>query len=219
MTPTIMYHPAYGVTSTVQMQVLADDPDTQVEQTIGLMQQYAREDANAPEIKGELQQAYAAYGAFDPINAVWEYVRSHMKFVQDGTRTPMVDDMPVVEELVRPRDMHTWGIGDCDDYTVWAAALLMAGGVQVCFCTVAADGAVPNEYSHVYLVAYVDGQRVPLDFSHGDYPGWEVANKFDKRREWPVMSSAMCSTCVLMLLGVAAGGIAMRKFIEKRGAL
>ena len=75
-------------------------------------------------------------------------------------------------------------IGDCDDFSMYLAALLTANGIACSFITVAADGHAPDQYSHVYVVAYPDGERVACDASHGKYPGWEVPNAFGKIREW-----------------------------------
>jgi hypothetical protein len=70
---------------------------------------------------------------------------------------------------------------------MYAAALLVAAGVSASFVTVAADEADPGRYSHVYVAAYPKGGgRVPLDASHGEYPGWEVESRYGRRREWPV---------------------------------
>jgi hypothetical protein len=71
---------------------------------------------------------------------------------------------------------------------MYGAAHLMARGVPCSFVTVAADDSDPSMYSHVYLAAYPNGQRVPIDLSHGHYPGWETVNRFGKRKEWPIGS-------------------------------
>jgi hypothetical protein len=36
----------------------------------------------------------------------------------------------------------------------------------------------------VYVAVECEGERIPLDASHGPHAGWEVANQYGKRREW-----------------------------------
>ncbi len=194
------FNPRWGVPSGFKAQLLSDDPDTQVAETLAVMQQYASEDAQTPEITAEAREALAESHTEDPLTAVWNFVRSRMSFLNDGERLKTFQGLPVVEEIVRPRDMHTWWIGDCDDYSSYAAALLMNLGVKVSFCTVAADAREPQSYSHVYLVAYYGGKRVPMDFSHGQYPGWETPNRFGKRAE----SSAQENSILKVLFAATA---------------
>lgn len=197
-------HPS-GAYSTYSIQPIADDPDTQVAQTIAVMRRYAVEDSTSPQIVTQAQAAIrASGGGGDPIAAVWQYVKARMRFVQDAvTGSPIQDAVgggdTVVEVLIRPRDMHTWNQGDCDDFVTYGAALLIALGVPVAFATVAADMQAPEQYTHVYLVAYpVGGVRTPLDLSHGQYVGWEVA-PVTRLREWPVTGGRMQDVVMDML--------------------
>lgn len=189
-----------GAYSTVTSQVIADNPDVQVYQTIERMMDYACHGARTQQIISTavdaLREANFTSGyEIDLLMPVWNYVKSRMSFVNDevsAVPVQRVTSIPVVEVLIRPEDMHTWGIGDCDDYVTYGASILLAQQIPVSFATVAADRDVPNQYSHVYLVAYpkdATGKRVrvPMDLSHGKYLGWEVANRFGKMREWPVM--------------------------------
>jgi len=66
-------------------------------------------------------------------------------------------------------------VGDCDDFTMLACALLLINKVQPEIVTVAADPSEPSRWSHVYLRAILpDGRRLVLDPTNGQYPGWEV---------------------------------------------
>jgi hypothetical protein len=69
--------------------------------------------------------------------------------------------------------------------------------------TVAADSKRPREFSHIYVVAYYKGQRIPLDFSHGPYPGWECPSS--RMKEWPVYETPV-EKAVLALTPVAIAG-------------
>lgn len=197
------FNSAYGTPNTVDYLMLSDDPDTQVAQTIEIMRQYAEADSTSPQVAAEARDALMQ-GNGDAIAGVWAYVKSRMRFVNDGERAASYDGVPVVEEIVRPRDMSTWNIGDCDDYSTYAASLLTNLHVPVSFVTVAADAAAPNDYSHVYLAAYPNGVRTPLDLSHGAVIGWETPNLYGKRREWPVGGSGEAgASAVVGLLAVA----------------
>jgi hypothetical protein len=74
---------------------------------------------------------------------------------------------------------------------MYVAALCESAGIPCGFVTVAADPADPSQYSHVYAVAYPKDEfgrrvRVPIDASHGEYAGWEVPDRFNKRKEWMI---------------------------------
>ncbi len=207
-------HPAIGLVPYTITEV-ADDPDTQVQQTIGLMSQYAMEDSTNPLL---LADSATCRVSNDPAEDVWRYLSRkdgvrQMSFVHDeDTARPWGDIgrwRPIVETLIRPVDQVVLPNpqGDCDDFSMYGAAHLLARGVPCCFCTVAADGSDPSIYSHVYLVAYPQtgpraGQRVPLDLSHGPTVGWETENRFGKRKEWPVgRQSSHAGHYLLMLFG------------------
>lgn len=188
--------------------VVPDDPDTQVSQVIGMMRRYVQEDYNTPEI---MRAAASARLTGDPLYDTFRSVKEHMRFVNDETTVQPVQavtQLPVVEALTRPRDMARLQHkrGDCDDFVMYGAALLSAQEVPVSFVTVAADPHAPSTWSHVYLAAYPDrgpyqGQRIPLDISHGPYIGWETGQVF-KRAEWPVAAK-------LQLAGMALFGVSL----------
>jgi hypothetical protein len=175
---------------------VSDWPDQRVADTITVMCQYAVEDAGDALVQEDAQSALALGGG-DPLLGVWKLCKERFLFLQDeelseGTDLPEVVKAGVVEVLIRPRDVaRMWRLGmqpleDCDGYSTFAACLLLALGIPCAFCTVAVDPRDPTEYSHVYLVAYSNGERMAIDASHGKYAGWECPNPFGKRREWNV---------------------------------
>jgi hypothetical protein len=191
--------------STLNMdaRVVGDDPDEQVADTISLMSRYVREDAGSPEVQAAAEEAAPA--GEDPLDGVFRYVKGLIRFQADeATAAPLqsrlaklgLGEYPVVEVLIRPRDMLTWHrdtgsrqVGDCDDFVMLTAALLLAKGVDASFVTVAADPREPRQYSHVYVAAYpAGGGRVAMDTSHGAYAGWEVQDRVTRRTEWPIRS-------------------------------
>jgi Transglutaminase-like superfamily. len=182
-----------------EAQLTGDDPDEQVEATIEMMARYVREDASSIEVQQAAREA--SQSEADPIEGVFQYVKRLIRFQSDEhTAQPLeshlvkigLGDYPVIEVLIRPRDMLSWQkdtgtrqVGDCDDFAMLTAALLIALGIDASFVTVAADPRQPNADSHVYVAAYQQGNRIPLDTSHGEYPGWEV-QYVTRRREWPI---------------------------------
>lgn len=169
-----------------------------------MMRRYVQEDCNTPQIHRAVLEARLSG---DPLYDTFRSVKQQMQFVNDETTVQPVQaesQLPVVEALIRPRDMAVLRHkrGDCDDFCTYGAALLSAQGVPVSFVTVAADPSAPDTWSHVYLAAYPDsgpyrGQRVPMDISHGPYIGWETGQAF-KRQEWPVMAKLQLVSIGLM---------------------
>jgi hypothetical protein len=72
--------------------------------------------------------------------------------------------------------------GDCATFTMLADAMVLCCGYPVRILTLAADRTRPGEYSHVYGAARDNGRWIPLDVSHGKYPGWEVP-AYDVQRQ------------------------------------
>jgi hypothetical protein len=121
----------------------------------------------------------------------------------------------VVEVLIRPRDQSQLialkgiGLEDCDGFVMYAACLLLILGIPCSLVIVNADRKRPDEFSHVYLAAYPEGfgkRRIPLDFSHGDYPGWECPN-LGRREEMPVQVTLPEQLTKLGLALAVFGGV------------
>jgi len=76
--------------------------------------------------------------------------------------------------------------GDCAVFTTLICALLQCAGIGWEIVTVAVDPRSPGIFSHVYPRAVLqNGTRLPLDASHGKYPGWEVpAQRVTAKQIW-----------------------------------
>lgn len=184
------------------------DADAQVEQTIAVMCRYAVEDSSSPLIQEDAQAALALGGG-DPLLGVWKLCKERFRFQQDattaeGTSLPRETKDSIIEVVIRPVDLSLmWRralqpVEDCDGYSTYAASLLYALKVPCFFCAVAVDPLDPNQYSHVYVVAYTDdGGRLAIDASHGKYCGWEVPNPYNKRKEWKVEYSPVVMWIVM----------------------
>jgi transglutaminase-like putative cysteine protease len=174
--------------------VVSDDPDDQVARTVELMHRYAVEDAGSPEIQRDLHMALTAPGAIERASQAFWFVKRRVGFTEDGVLARPLEGLryPVVEVLIRPRDLsgmceggsNCRRIEDCDGFSMYLASLLEADGIPYRFATLAADPRAPGQFSHVYVVAYPDGIRLPLDASHGPRPGWEAPNRYGRLKEW-----------------------------------
>lgn len=188
--------------------------DGQTAAVIGLMAKYTLEDSKHPIVVADLRQALASHPDLPPAEAIYWYVKSRVRFVRDeDIVTPWQNQTtdPVVEALIRPVDMIAMcdggrggagcqRVGDCDDFSMYVAALLTAAGIRTSFATVAASPE-SADFSHVYVVAYPDGVRLPLDASHGSHPGWETGQAM-RIQEWPVGGG----NTLLFLLAIGAVG-------------
>lgn len=214
-------HPLFGPVS-YRVEDIGFDADGQVYRTLGVMGERVREDASDPAFCSWAQRVVGASpGELDDmavVGAAYYHVKGALRFQRDEVTGAGVGNYPaeeVVEVIIRPREMAKFvqqgiGVGDCDDFTMYLAGILTCFRIPTEFCTVAADARSPNNFSHVYLVAYpVDNStgkrvRVALDASHGEYPGWEVASN-GRKRQWPVNSTGGVMGWIgWALLGVGA---------------
>lgn len=195
------YHPDFGVKVAYHFDRMSEDPDAQVRQSVAKAICFIRQDATSAPIRQDA--ARAAQGG-DPISGVWKLIKPSMKFKQDVdiARELDVDDPrkeDIVEVFIRPVDqsmligLRGVGVEDCDGFTMYGACLLTALGIPCALVTVAADDKRPREFTHIYVAAYPNGPethpRIALDFSHGEYPGWECPST--RLREWPVYETAI----------------------------
>lgn len=221
LTGRLDYFAPFGGPVDYSTTVTSDDPDQQVADSIGIMRSLVLRDCQTPEIQRDLQQATQGSDGTPHGNcdAIWAYTKAKIKFTEDReTAAPLGIDSasaPVVETFVPPvwmsricSDGSCQRTGDCDDFSMYAAALLKAAGIKAKFATVAADSQAPDQYSHVYVVAYPDGERYPLDCSHGPRPGWEAPNVYGKRCEWDVDTGATSHTGSFMSLLMSAAILA-----------
>ena len=186
------YHPELGELVQYEAFPLSQNPDTQVAQTVDKMGQNVREDTGSDPI----QRDAAALSSADPLSEAFWMAKRKVGFRRDEQLSAPIRgslDGDVIEVLIRPRDLSQMRtpLEDCDGFASLTAARLRAVGVPCNFVTVAADRRDPSRFSHVYLACYPDGPggvRVPLDVSHGPYPGWECteAGAVWRMKEWPI---------------------------------
>lgn len=177
---------------------IPERPDDQVVATIARMNQYVCEDCQSGPIQYDAQCAITL-DPNNPLAAVHAFVRSRLEFCRDEVSArPFEHLLPkngyFVEALNRPVDVSLKFAatgqkvkGDCDCFCMYCAALLRALGIECCFATVGAEEKDPTVFSHIYMVVYWRGQRIPMDCSHGPYVGWETQNLYGKYQEWAIV--------------------------------
>jgi hypothetical protein len=168
-----------------EQQDAGPDDNTATAQTVERMCRHiAGAVAHDPATQASAADALQRFGnvALSPLRrrawSVWWYVKHRMKFVQDEKLLgSMLGEPPQRELMISPAILLRMKEpqGDCDDFTMLVCALLKCLNVPFEIVTIAADPTAPERWSHVYAVALVeDGQRIPIDASHGKFPGWEV---------------------------------------------
>lgn len=151
--------------------------------------------------------------AADKLTAIWFWVKHRVKFLHDEvlTRT-LFNESGHFELLIAPPVLIRMKApsGDCDDFTMLVLALAMAAGFDCGIVTLVCDRRRPGEYSHVYGCALLEGVIVPLDCSHGRYPGWEVPRRDVQRKTiWDKSSKIVSDEQASTLDGMngPAGGL------------
>jgi hypothetical protein len=223
------YHPDFGVKVAYTFDRMPDDPDQQVVQAVAKAICFIRQDAQSEPIQ---RDAARAMQCGDPITGVWKIIKPSMKFKQDAdiakdldVDDPRKDD--IVEVFIRPADqsmliaLRGVGVEDCDGFTMYGACLLTALGIPCSLVTVAADRDRPREYSHIYVAAYPNGPgtapRIALDFSHGEYVGWECPST--RKREWPVYETPLeKATLALTPIAIASALYLGFRWLNRRAA-
>jgi len=194
----VVDHPLLGQGLNYSAQQVREDPDGQVADTLKIMGRYVQEDANSPEIQADAQQCIGS-DELETVAKVWGLTQGKIQFMRDETTAIPLSNVlggsgDVVEVLIRPRDMAGMRgvrIGDCDDYSMYAACLLTCLGIPCTFVTMAGDDKQPGRFTHVYVAAYPMGgdgnrQRVAIDASHGEEAGWEALRlkPWARKAEW-----------------------------------
>lgn len=167
---------------------LPENGDEQTAFTVSLMGKLAAIDAGSDAVQSVSRQL-AAGNSIDYARNVYDFVRGTLRFKRDEELAQGIEGWgPVVEVLVRPVDMLSMepAEGDCDDFSMLVASLLLAGGIDCSFACVGADPLEPDRFSHVYVLAHPAKGDISIDASHGPYFGWEAPNNLGKFESWRV---------------------------------
>lgn len=144
--------------------------DAGTARTLAMMAQLVRQGALRREVREAAIDVVRGAGVpphdtLGELNALFRFVRGAVRFT---------GDIAGVETLQAPHYTLSVMAGDCDDRAVLLAALARSIGIPCVFRAIGAKRNQPGQYSHVYVVAKVKGQDVPLDPTYSTTPmGWE----------------------------------------------
>jgi hypothetical protein len=165
---------------------VSDDTDSLTKTTVQKMGQYIRESAADPHVQNCARYAYERMGrlpwmpAPSPVDGVFFFLKHRVRRVLDEGTAFKLGEPGALDVLISPAVLLRMPnpAEDCDGFTMAAAAMLSALGIENCIATVACDPREPERWSHVFsLVKLPNGEWMPLDCSHGDRPGWMVPTK------------------------------------------
>jgi hypothetical protein len=162
-------------------QASLDDPDEATAQTVRYMAVLVRHSQSDPIVGAAADQAWRDFHGLagdDPAVCAWWFAKHTLRFVHHQEllvhwlglpdELQLLISPEAVLKLEQPK-------GDCAVYTTLIQAMLEHWGIPWETVTVAVNPMRPDLYTHVYAQAIrADGSRIPLDASHGKYPGWEA---------------------------------------------
>ncbi len=170
-------------------QASLSDTEASTAQTVQRMAQHISNSAGDPAVQAVAQQALKSVGgagapASQRCRGVFNMIKARVRFQTDDQLISLMQlGQDELELLISPPVLlrSKRPVGDCDDFTMLACALLHELGVETQIVTVKADQPDPDRWSHVYCSAQTEQGPMILDTSHGDYPGWEVPHYYAKR--------------------------------------
>ncbi len=144
--------------------------------TVQKMCQYIRESIADPFVQQCAKLAFFNFGRRSPVGVFWFLKHKVRRVLDEGTGLGL-GEPNAADILISPRVLLRQASpqGDCDDFTMAAAAMLGCLNIECVIVTVACDPQDPDRWSHVFLMAKApDGEWFPFDCSHGPKPGWMV---------------------------------------------
>src|SRR5271166_5916875 len=176
------------------------DPDTATQQTVELMAALIQRSANDPVLKRCVATALKQYSRGGPVwalrgidpfqagaqlrrqaacEAIWWYCKHQVKFVHHSKQIDVwLGERDQLQLLIEPAVLVRFPFrmeGDCAIFTMLISAMLECLGIPYEIVTAAVNPQEPSIFSHVWPRSILpDGSRMPLDASHGKFPGWSV---------------------------------------------
>lgn len=175
--------------------------DSGIYQTVALIKQKAAEGTRQPEVINIVRSVLGGLppGASqrDKAKALVDWFLANIRYVQDdylsyteeGLKHINIQDCPQHYKRCEPVEIVSDApqilkqrFGDCDDHVLLMGSFLSLAGIRWCPVIVALDATQRDEFSHVYLVANLDGSMVPIDTVNRSQPfGWEASGSFRKQ--------------------------------------
>jgi hypothetical protein len=165
--------------------------DVSTADTIGVMRTLAHRYATDPSV---LLANAEALGALAPsasdrdiaCAAFW-WIRANVRFVEDETlmyeQLGVAPDSLDKELLIVPPTLLAMPVpmGDCDDFSLLTACMLLSVRLRPYYVTVAGDAKDPMKFSHIYVCVRLEDEDGYLSLDAGNRlvgipPGWEISN-------------------------------------------
>jgi transglutaminase-like putative cysteine protease len=168
------------------------DTDLSTQQTIERMIDIARSSSSSPKIRNVVNSCLSDLPD-NPTNKdlarkLFYWCKNNVRFVEDEkVLAQKLGYKDVYQELLIVPDVllsMPTPMGDCDDYSMLLASLLVCAQIPCCFTAIAVDANQPERFSHVYVTALLDGKWCAMDVPYGNTLGWE--KKGFRRMDWRV---------------------------------
>lgn len=117
----------------------------------------------------QLSLAHPGASSYVLAAAAHRWLLDHLSYTPDH---PDVEELTEPELLLAQVENRGHGVGDCDDYSLLAAGLLVRLGVAAEF--VVASTRADRVYDHVYVQARTQLGPVPMDAIFGQPFGWSA---------------------------------------------
>ena len=151
--------------------------DQAIRNTVAKMKDIIQQSSKNPYVREWARKIVARVKVNDKpgeAEAVFNFVRDHVRYTRDPLGFEYVQTPPVVLEDIR---LFTEGrgdrpAGDCDDMTILSLSLLKSIGFNVAIKVVSFHNH--KKFSHVYGLAQIGYDWVPFDCVRPDqHMGWE----------------------------------------------
>lgn len=164
------------------------DSDQDTALTVQIMADHVRAAAGDPLVQATAHGAVEQFAGIAGIDgagraavlaaACWWWAKTYIKFVHhEAILRGRLGEAGHLQGLISPEVLVRMKRpeGDCAIFAECIGAFLSVLGVPFEFVTIKCSPRERSVYSHVYVYAILEGgSRLPLDASHGDYPGWQV---------------------------------------------
>lgn len=167
-------------TTGVHYRIAVPDGDDGVFATLWLMEYAVLRDSRGPEL-ARIVARYAEGSKRATARALFRYVARNYPYRSDPKDREFVHGP--VRTLLRN---SPFAYRDCDDLAVALSGLLTAAGIRNAFTVIAWRPDAPQQFTHVYNEAYIDGRWIPMDLVMGAN-GWNnKRSPVNRRARWIV---------------------------------
>lgn len=172
--------------------------DVSTRDTVQDMAKLARRYAGDPQVIAATAEALSggARTQREIASAIFYWVRHNIRFVEDETL--MYEEFGIQPEhldkelLIVPPLLLSMPqpMGDCDDFSLLLAAMLLCAGLQPYWVTVAADQNDVRKFSHIYVCVCLTDEGTHMCLDAGNRlamvaPGWEES-KITRKAIWAI---------------------------------